>query len=122
MATERSPSPPASRPIASTPGPRATALQKLYNEAIAHIIKTCNYNNFATCFPTPAAYVPDAMEDVHEQFTSKLRQNLLRHFEESLKERNVVPSLNELDGLIDDARRRKARALESGEDIAKNIP
>lgn len=34
------------------------------------------------------------------------------NFEQILAERNVVPSLNELDGLIEDAKKRKAKAEE----------
>ncbi|KAK5126624.1 hypothetical protein LTR85_009558 [Meristemomyces frigidus] len=113
--TDRSPSPTPHPPTASAPGPRATALQKLYADAISHVLKTCNYPNFAACFPTPAQEVPGSMKALHEQFTEKLGEQLRGNFEEILAERGVVGSLNELDGLVEEARRRKGRAQGEGE-------
>jgi kinetochore protein NNF1 len=107
----RSPSPAHPPPTPSAPGPRATALQKLYNDAINHVLRVCNYNNFASCFPTPAAQVPSAVKNLHEQFTAKLGDVLRREFEGILFDRNVVPSLNELDRVVEEARRRKAAAV-----------
>ncbi|KAF2210941.1 hypothetical protein CERZMDRAFT_44535 [Cercospora zeae-maydis SCOH1-5] len=114
----RSPSPVGPPPTPSAPGPRATALQKLYNDAINHVLKTCSYTNFAACFPTPAREVPEAVKLLHEQFTHKFGEGMRREFESILADRNVVPSLNELDRLIEDARKRKAQALERGESTA----
>jgi kinetochore protein NNF1 len=108
----RSASPEIRPPIASTPGPRATALQKLYSDAIAHVLKTCSYSNFSSCFPTPAREVPQSLRLLHEQFTEKLDHSMRREFDSLLEDRHVVPSLNELDGLIEEARRRKGKAKE----------
>jgi kinetochore protein NNF1 len=108
----RSSSPDIRPPIASTPGPRASALQKLYSDAIAHVLKTCNYSNFSACFPTAAREVPQSLKLLHEQFTGKLDQSMRREFDSILDDRHVVPSLNELDGLIEEARRRKGKAKE----------
>lgn len=113
--TERSPSPALPPPTPSAPGPRATALQKLYSDAITHILKTCSYANFASCYPTPSSAVPGSMKQLHEQFTGKLAEYMRREFENILEDRNVVPSLNELDRLIENAKRRKARAAEKGD-------
>lgn len=120
----RSPSPVPPPPVATAPGPRATALQKLYSDAIAHVLKTCSYNNFASCFPTPAKEVPDSMRHLHEQFTTRLGDVMKMNFEQILAERNVVPSLNELDALIEDAKKRKAKAEEeaNGESVKAPIP
>ena len=52
------------------------------------------------------------MRALHEQFTQKLAEYMRREFENILLDRNVVPSLNELDRLIEDAKRRKARGGE----------
>ncbi|KAI5370708.1 Putative nuclear MIS12/MIND complex subunit PMF1/Nnf1 protein [Septoria linicola] len=112
----RSPSPIGPPPTPSAPGPRATALQKLYNDAINHVLKTCSYNNFAACFPTPARQVPGSVKLLHEQFTQKLGESMRKEFESILAERSVVLSLNELDRLIEDARRRKTQAAENGEE------
>ncbi|KAM3415607.1 Kinetochore-associated protein NNF1 [Cercospora zeina] len=114
----RSPSPVGPPPTPSAPGPRATALQKLYNDAINHVLKTCSSTNFAACFPTPAREVPEAVKYLHEQFTQKFGESMRREFESILMRRNVVPSLNELDRLVEDARKRKAQAVERGESTA----
>ena len=119
---DRSPSPVPPPPVAAAPGPRATALQKLYADAIAHVLKTCNYNNFASCFPTPSKEVPDSLRHLHEQFTDRLGASMRTNFEQILVERNVVPSLNELDGLIEDAKKRKAKADEEAGDQAAQPP
>jgi hypothetical protein len=121
---ERSPSPAPPPPVAAAPGPRATALQKLYGDAIAHVLKTCSYSNFASCFPTPAKQVPDSLRHLHEQFTDRLGASMRMNFEQILTERNVVPSLNELDGLIEDAKKRKMKAEEDadGQPIQTPIP
>ena len=118
---ERSPSPVAAPPIASAPGPRAAALQKLYGDAIAHLLKTCDYPRFAQCFPTPAKEIPQSLKGLHEQFNEKLGTQLRTNFDDIVRERNVVGSLNELDRLVDDAKRRKARAAEEG-NTASPVP
>ena len=121
---ERSPSPAPPPPVAAAPGPRATALQKLYGDAIAHVLKTCSYSNFASCFPTPAKQVPDSLRHLHEQFTDRLGASMRMNFDQILTERNVVPSLNELDGLIEDAKKRKTKAEEDadGQPIQTPVP
>lgn len=79
----RSPSPVAAPPVAAAPGPRASALHKLYSDAIAHTLKACHYKNFASCFPTPAKHAPEAMKDLHHDFINKL--------DHSCKARNQPP-------------------------------
>lgn len=70
----RSPSPPPAPPLARAPGPRATALQKVFNDALSHTLRACSYNNFAECFPTPAKYVPQALDGLHRDFVGKLEE------------------------------------------------
>lgn len=111
----RSPSPASRLPIPAAPGPRATALQKLYGDAIAHVLKTCNYTNFSSCFPTAAQNVPGSLKFLHEQFTEKLGESMRKEFDAILDDRHVVSSLNELDELIDEAKKRKGKSKE-GED------
>ncbi|KAH9826848.1 Nnf1 [Teratosphaeria destructans] len=109
----RSPSPVAPPPLSAAPGPRASAIQKLYQDAITHILKTCNYDNFASCFPTPAQNVPPSMKQLHESFLAKIREQLIKTYEEILEDRKVVRWLNELDRLLDDAKREGENVLGS---------
>ena len=116
--TSRSPSPIPDAPIAATPGLRASALQKIFAQALTSTLKTNNYENFSACFPTPAAHCPAALEGVWRQLNAKLEENCTREFESICRERDVVKLLNEWDGRVEDARRRKARSRgddESGE-------
>lgn len=113
--TSRSPSPVQASPVQAppvqqTPGPRAAALQKLYSDAISHTLRTCSYSNFASSFPTPASHAPDAMKRLHSDFVEKLHRSCKLNFDQILRDRQVVASLNDLDRLVDDARRRKAAA------------
>ena len=111
----RSPSPAPAPPTASTPGPRAAALQKLYSDAIAHILtKGCSQANFTACFPTIAAQVPQSLTALHADFTEKLHQSMERNFEDILQSRDVIKGLNELDELVEDARKRKQEAIATG--------
>ncbi len=121
-ATSRSPSPVAAPPIATTPGPRAAKLIKLYNDAISHTLKTCNYDNFAACFPTTAKNEPNALQGLHKDFSDRLESHCKSEFEAIMRERNVVASLNDLDRLIEDARRRRARAEEDSSGGAVKAP
>lgn len=120
--SSRSPSPASRPPIPAAPGPRATALQKLYSDAIAHVLKTCSYNNFSACFPTPAQQVPGSFKLLHEQFVEKLGDSMRREFDGILEERGVVTSLNELDGLVEEARRRKQKVAEDGNGGEAPVP
>lgn len=43
---------------------------------------------------------------------SRADQDVQEHFDYIIKERNVVPALNDLDRLVDEARNRKAKAEE----------
>lgn len=104
------PSPILSPPIASAPGPRASALQNLYTSAISHVLKTCSYTNFSACFPTLARTIPEPLQSVHDQFTTRLGESFHKEFGNILEERSVVSSLNELDQLVEEARKRKEKA------------
>ena len=119
--SSRSPSPPTHPPTQATPGPRASALQKLYSDAIAHLLKTISYANFSACFPTAAARVPASLLALHTEFTTKLGTQLHEHFSTILEERNVVRSLNELDTLVDEARRKREKAGEGAVAVAGNM-
>ncbi|KAF2224998.1 Nnf1-domain-containing protein [Elsinoe ampelina] len=106
----RSPSPVNAPPVLATPGPRAAMLTKIYDEAISHTMDSCSYENFSACFPTTTKNVPEALEALHKQFVDRLGDRCRKQFEDILRERNVVSSLNDLDRLVDEARKRRAKA------------
>lgn len=57
-----------------TPGRRATALQTIYHEALAHTVKTISYESFASCFPTPARYCPNSLRAVWKQMMGRFEE------------------------------------------------
>ena len=113
-----SPSPPPQVPIAGAPGPRAAALQKVYAGALSSSLKANSYANFSACFPTPAKYCPTALEGVWKQLNTRLEEECNKDFDKILDERSVIEGLNQWDALIEDARRRKNRAVE-GESLGR---
>jgi kinetochore protein NNF1 len=70
----RSPSPAAPPPLGESPGPRATALINVFNNALDATLKRCSYSSFAACFPTAAQYVPESLDALWRDFTGKLGQ------------------------------------------------
>jgi kinetochore protein NNF1 len=113
--TSPSPSPPPSLPIASTPGPRFLALQKIFTQALTSTLKTNSYANFSKCFPTPAQHCPSALEGVWKQLNAKLEEGCMKEFEAIVSERKVVEGLNGWDAVVEEAKRRIARGVEGEE-------
>ncbi|KAH8700751.1 putative MIND kinetochore complex component Nnf1 [Talaromyces proteolyticus] len=105
--TAASPSPPPPPPVALTPGPRASRFQDIYHKALRATVKANSYENFASCFPTPARHVPASLESVHRQLNAKLEEGATAEFNEIVREREAIKGLNELDRLVSEARRRK---------------
>ncbi|ERF73641.1 hypothetical protein EPUS_00894 [Endocarpon pusillum Z07020] len=112
----RSPSPPPSLPIASSPGPRFLALQKIFTQALTSTLKTSSYANFSKCFPTPAQHCPTALEGVWKQLNAKLEEGCMKEFEAIVFEKKVIEGLNGWDAVVEDAKRRIARGVE-GEEV-----
>ncbi|KAK4939935.1 hypothetical protein LTR10_019894 [Elasticomyces elasticus] len=110
--TPASPSPAPEAPVASAPGPRAAAFQKVFAGALSSSIKANSYGNFSSCFPTPAKYCPTALEGVWKQLNTRLEEECMRDFEKILEERHVIEGLNQWDNKIEEARRRKNRTVE----------
>ena len=98
---------PTQKPIPKTPGPLATRLTQLYTASLAHTIRTCSYDNFARCFPTPARKRPEVLRAVWEQIVGKIESKAMEEFEVILEERKVVEGLNEFEGLVGEARGRR---------------
>ncbi|KAF7879439.1 hypothetical protein EAF04_000635 [Stromatinia cepivora] len=111
--TSPSPSPPPQAPIPLTPGPRASRLHDVYEKSLASALNTISYPAFSSCFPTVASKAPEALKAVHGQMVSRLRQFAIDEFEMILRERRVVERLNGLEGVIESARRRKARGVDA---------
>ncbi|KAI9645981.1 hypothetical protein NHQ30_005419 [Ciborinia camelliae] len=111
--TSPSPSPPPKAPIPLTPGPRASRLYDVYEKSLTSSLNTISYPAFSSCFPTVASKAPEALKAVHGQMVSRLREFAIDEFEMILKERKVVERLNGLEGVIEGARRRKARGVDA---------
>ena len=54
------------------PGARATALQNVFAQALAASLRTVSYDNFAACFPTPAAKCAAGLRAVWAQMVERL--------------------------------------------------
>lgn len=100
-------SPPPPAPESQTPGPRASRLIQVFDQALARTLRANSYANFASCFPTPARHVPASLESVWRQLNAKLEESAKSEFEEIIAERQAVQHLNELDRLVGDARARR---------------
>lgn len=101
-----SPSPPPPAPVPLTPGPRASRLQQVFEQALARTLRANSYANFAGCFPTPARHVPSSLESVWRQLNAKLEESAKAEFDDIIRERDAVRQLNELDRLVGEARFR----------------
>lgn len=130
--TSRSPSPAGPPPQESAPGPRARHLQKTFDGALKATLSKCSYENFASCFPTTALYRPETLQGFWKDFTGRLGQvckvsappinsrfhcanmftdpAIQSEFETILSDRSVIPSLNSLDRLINEAKARRTEA------------
>lgn len=117
-----SPSPPPPAPVPLTPGPRASRLQQVFEQALARTLRANSYSNFASCFPTPAKHVPASLESVWRQLNAKLEESAKAEFEDIVLERDAVRQLNELDRLVGEARYRRDNGdnemREEGENVA----
>ena len=104
-------SPPPTAPITTAPGERARKLRDGYALALKNALKPVNqYENFAACFPTPATYCGGALRDLHSDFVRKLGETCEAEFDALLTEKDVVAKLNQLDELVKEAKKRKAKA------------
>ncbi|KAJ5149059.1 hypothetical protein N7448_000637 [Penicillium atrosanguineum] len=99
--------PPPPAPESEVPGPRASRLIQVFDQALARTLRANSYANFASCFPTPARHVPASLENVWRQLNAKLEESAKTEFEEIVEERQAVQHLNELDLLVGDARARR---------------
>lgn len=120
--TAASPSPPPPAPVPLTPGPRASRLQQVFEQALARTLRANSYSNFAHCFPTPAKHVPASLESVWRQLNAKLEESAKAEFDDIVQERDAVRQLNELDRLVGEARYRRDNGEGEEENIAYVFP
>lgn len=110
------PGAPASPPLparhtAVTPGPRAQRFQEMFDLALNHTLTKISPDNFASCYPTIAAQAPSVLGQVQRAMVDRFADLCNQEFGRVQARYNVVPKLNELEGLVSDAeRRRRAHA------------
>ncbi|KAL1880633.1 hypothetical protein Daus18300_001244 [Diaporthe australafricana] len=110
------PAAPASPPLPSrhtavTPGPRAQRFHEMFDLALNHTLTKISPENFASCYPTIAAQAPSVLDQVQRAMVDRFADLCNQEFGRVQARYNVVPKLNELEGLVSDAeRRRRAQA------------
>ncbi|KAM0482254.1 hypothetical protein ACHAPX_002770 [Trichoderma viride] len=97
--------PPPAPPV--VPGPRATRFQELYAQSLKRTLAKLKWDNFAACYPTVASKAEPVLKQVQTQMAEKLAEKCEREFESILIARQVVPKLNDLEGLVADATHRR---------------
>ncbi|KAK4156743.1 Nnf1-domain-containing protein [Chaetomidium leptoderma] len=102
-------------PPPPTPGPRAARLQTLFASTAKHTLDKISKENFEACFPTVAGRAPGTLEFVQRRMVERLGVLWGEEFETIMANRQVVARLNELEGLVGDAARRRAEAGRAGE-------
>lgn len=117
---QRSPSLSPPPTTAIPPSHRFVALRKVYTEAIRATLRTNTYENFSTCFPTPATYCPRALEGVWKQLNSRLEEECLKDFGRICSERDVENGLATWEKLIEDAKSRKVEKEVQNGDTSKH--
>ncbi|KAL7798252.1 Nnf1 domain-containing protein [Trichoderma ceciliae] len=106
-------------PAPVSPGPRAARLQELYAQSLRRTLGKLKWDNFAACYPTVAKKAEPVLKQVQAQMVEKLGEKCEKEFESILITRQVVPKLNELEGLIGDATHRR---ISSPPDAPKPTP
>lgn len=96
--------------VAATPGPRATRLRAVYAQALDHTLGKLGWDNFAACYPTVSSRADGVLRQVQGQMVAKLGEKCEKEFDNIMASRQVVPKLNELEGLIADASQRRKAA------------
>ncbi|KAH7041294.1 Nnf1-domain-containing protein, partial [Microdochium trichocladiopsis] len=110
------------RHVQVTPGPRAAGFQNLLDKSLESTLKKVSWDNFAACYPTIATQAPATLKAVQKQMVERLGTLCRREFQSIFEQRQVVAKLNELEGLISEASRRKDEAGMQGIDEAPVPP
>ena len=109
---------PASPPLptrhtAVTPGPRAQRFQEMFDLALSRTLTKISPDNFASCYPTIASQAPHILRQVQRAMVDRFAELCGQGFAEALARYGVVAKLNELEGLVSDAERRRRQSLAS---------
>ncbi|KKY39284.1 putative mind kinetochore complex component [Diaporthe ampelina] len=102
-----------SRHTAATPGPRAQRFQEMFGLALNHTLTKISPDNFASCYPTVAAQAPGVLGQVQRAMVDRFADLCNQEFGRVQARYSVVPKLNELEGLVSDAERRRRAAQAS---------
>ena len=102
------------KPIA--PGYRAERLQLLYSKSLDRVLSKLAYDNFGGCYPTMASKADTVLRQVQGQMVEKLKEKCEKEFENIMASRQVVPKLNDLERLVEEAEERRKKAREEGDD------
>ncbi|KAI9137614.1 hypothetical protein BKA69DRAFT_880188 [Paraphysoderma sedebokerense] len=86
-------------------GPRFQKLQLSFNTALEKTLSTCSYEKLVSAFPQLSQDQPDALKSAHEQFIGFLRNSAMEEFKTILEKKKFPEKLDELDNLIDDAKK-----------------
>jgi kinetochore protein NNF1 len=83
----------------------------MFSLALNHTLTKISPENFASCYPTVAAQAPNVLAQVQRSMVDRFADLCNQEFGRVQARYNVVPKLNELEGLVSDAeRRRRAQA------------
>ncbi|KAJ3175267.1 hypothetical protein HDU87_006349 [Geranomyces variabilis] len=101
-------SPPAQLPDTAPPvirndeedGPRAHKLRQVFDAALTACLKACSYERLAQAFPRIARDNPEALRSARDQLVAFIREAIKEEFEDINADRDVIPSLNQIDRII----------------------
>lgn len=92
----------------------------MFSLALNHTLTKISSDNFASCYPTVAAQAPGVLAQVQRSMVDRFADLCNQEFGRVQARYNVVPKLNELEGLVSDAeRRRRAHASAARRRTAK---
>ncbi|KAI9902572.1 hypothetical protein N3K66_001924 [Trichothecium roseum] len=113
-------------PKQPAPGPRATRLHDIYAQGLRHTLSKLSPAAFAGCYPTVAFHSPRHLEQIQQQSVARLGERAEREYADIMARRAAVARLNELDGVVGEAVRRRraeaAAAAAEGADAQRPTP
>ncbi|KAH8556820.1 Nnf1-domain-containing protein [Umbelopsis sp. PMI_123] len=91
-------------------GKRATKLNMLFEKYVERIIQSISYAKFAICFSELDEQQHEALVMAHQQVCAYLESSIRDDFQNILSERQLIEKLNELDKLVEEAKRNSNAA------------